>query len=168
MAVCLEVSDRIWLAAANGETHVVISGERAAVAAAGQALLAAGADRVVPLAITIAAHSPLMEPAVSRMRDLTARLTVSAPRVPVLSNLDTRPLATPEEVRHEIAEALLAPVRWLDCLYGLASMGIDRFVELSPRSTLVNAVARALPDVDVSCPRPEELAAALARTSGSQ
>jgi [acyl-carrier-protein] S-malonyltransferase len=163
MAVCVQVSDEIWLAAVNGDTHVVISGRAAAVQDAGEALLAAGADRVVPLAITVAAHSPLMAPASRRLRDLAAQLPVAAPRITVPSNLDGQPIGTADDVRREIAETLTAPVRWLDCMHRLGGMGVDRFVELSPRSTLVNAVLRALPDVSASCPGPEQLAGAPVR-----
>lgn len=163
MAVCQEISDRVWLAAVNGDTHVVVSGDAPAVEAAGRALLAAGADRVMPLAISIAAHSPLMASAARRMRRLADELPVAPPSVPVLSNLDARVIATPDDVRREIAETLVAPVRWLDCVLGLFGRGIRRFVELSPRATLVNAIVRALPEADVSCPAPEELAGEAAR-----
>ena len=78
----------------NCPGQVVISGDRAGMEAAMAALAAAGAKKVMPLAVSIAAHSPLMQPAAEGMATALASSTIVAPQIPVYGNTTARPLTT--------------------------------------------------------------------------
>ena len=156
--ICRDAGGAVWVGGVNWVDHVVITGERRAVVAAGHRLLEAGAARVVPLTITVAAHSPMMSTAARRLREAVSRLPIREPHLAVPSNLDGSLLQRPEAVRRELWYGLLAPVQWRSCLLTLGGLGCRRFVELAPRPTLTNLVARALPAARVACPTGDELA----------
>jgi len=83
----------------NAPGQLVVSGEEAGVARLGELASQAGAKRVIPLAVSGAFHSPLMEPAARLMEGLLRQAALAAPRVPVISNVAARPVEDPEELR---------------------------------------------------------------------
>ena len=93
------------------------------------------------LDVTGAFHSPLMEPAAARLRAALERTPVSAMEIPVYSNGSAAPFA---DVRGELAENLLRPVRWRETLLALRTAGVERFVELGPGAVLTGLVKRTL------------------------
>jgi [acyl-carrier-protein] S-malonyltransferase len=152
LEVCARAGPGVWLAAHNAPDQVVISGRPEVLAAASRSLLEAGVDKVVRLGITVAAHTPLMEEAASRLRRVVRSISIAPARVPVVSNLDGRPLTSAEDLGREISQGLVAPVRWLDGLRTLWRLGVRSFVELGPRPTLSNLLPRVLPEAEASCP----------------
>jgi [acyl-carrier-protein] S-malonyltransferase len=86
-------------------------------------------------------HSPLMEPAADRLHAALAATPVSEPAFPVWSNGSAAPFA---DVRRELAENLLKPVRWRETLLALRAHGVERFVELGPGAVLTGMVKRTL------------------------
>lgn len=157
-AVCRELGERLWVGGVNWDDHIVITGRQEMVEAAGDRLLAAGAARVVPLGITVAAHSPMMRASARRLRAVVSALPIRSPHLAVPSNLDGHLLERVDAIRRELWYGLLAPVHWRACLRTLRGLGCSRFVELAPRPTLSNLVARALPAAEVECPTVDELA----------
>jgi malonyl CoA-acyl carrier protein transacylase len=140
------------LAAAHGLTvandnapgQVVLSGRVDDVQAARRAAKEQGL-RAVRLPVGGAFHSPLMAPAVEGFRAALRQVEVRPPRFPVLSCTTAAPFA---DVREELAQALVRPVRWRDTLEALRAMGIARFVETAPGSVLTGLVRRTLPGVE--------------------
>jgi [acyl-carrier-protein] S-malonyltransferase len=86
-------------------------------------------------------HTPLMAPAAARLEAALQQTYFAAPRIPVYSNGSAAPFRDP---RRELAENLLAPVRWRETLLALRASGVERFVELGPGAILTGLVKRTL------------------------
>ncbi len=133
----------------NTPDQTVLSGDPAAVAKAGELCKAAGAKRVLPLKVSGAFHSPLMAPAA---QGLTAALEVAAfeqPRFPVVANASASPVRTASDARRLLSEQLTAPVRWVECMRGLAELaagGECRFIEVGSGNVLGGLLKRILPE----------------------
>jgi [acyl-carrier-protein] S-malonyltransferase len=112
--------------------NLAISGDRAACQRAAQLAEAAGAMKVVPLAVAGAFHTPLMQSAVGPLAAALAALPLARPRLPVVSNVDAEPHNDPEEVRSLLPRQIVSPVRWEDTMRRLLSDGCDRFYEVGP------------------------------------
>jgi malonyl CoA-acyl carrier protein transacylase len=128
------------LANDNAPGQIVLSGAMEAVDEAAQRAPDIGC-RVRKLDVAGAFHSPLMAPAADALSDALARTPVREPAFPVLSNGSTRPF---EDVRSELAENLLKPVRWREILLELQARGATEFVECGPGSVLKGLVKRTL------------------------
>ena len=154
--VCAGLAD-VWPANYNAPSHVVVSGTLAGVDAAGDALRAAGARRVLPLPVGGAFHTPLMEPARPALESALAQVACATPSVPVLSGARVAPYDV--EVAATLSEQLTAPVRWRQLLEQLPAYGVDTVVELGPGGVLAGLVRRTLPGVRVlSVATPDDVA----------
>src|SRR4051794_8182326 len=122
----------------NAPGQLVLSGERASLAAAGTALREAGV-RVLELNVSGAFHSPFMADAVPDFAEALGATYVRAPRVPVWSCVTAQPV---DDVRRRLAEGLTAPVRWRETVLALQDSGIDRFVDVGPGKVLAKLVKR--------------------------
>ena len=121
----------------NMPGQVVIAGARDAVARAGEACKAAGAKRVVPLAVSAPFHCALMKPAEERLAPELRALTVCDPKVPVVANVDAEPKRDAASAIEALVRQVSAPVRWEDVVRRLASEGVRKYVEVGPGSVLV-------------------------------
>jgi [acyl-carrier-protein] S-malonyltransferase len=128
----------------NDPGQIVISGDRPAVARAGEAAKAAGAKRVVPLPVSGAFHSPLMAFAREGLAEALERLPIRAPRCPVYLNVTAAPTTDPGEIRRRLLEQLTAPVRWAQTLEAMRADGAVRFVEVGSGNVLSGLVRRTL------------------------
>lgn len=138
----LELAADLGLSLANDNApgQIVLSGAMAAVDRA----VARAADigcRARKLAVAGAFHSPLMAPAAEALAEALARTPIQEPEFPVLSNGSTRPF---QDVREELAENLLKPVRWREILLELQARGATDFVECGPGAVLKGLVKRTL------------------------
>ena len=134
---------RLGLTVANDNApgQVVLSGPLEAVAAAEQAAREETGARARRLDVGGAFHSPLMEPAAERLAAALAHTPVAQPRLPVYANGSAAPFA---DVRRELAQSLLRPVRWRETLLAMRAAGVERFVELGPGAVLTALVKRTL------------------------
>lgn len=157
-AICAEVSARGGIAQVANDNcpgQVVISGDIAGMQAVMDALSAAGAKKVVPLAVSIAAHSPLMRPAAEQLQAAVAATPLAPPWAPVVGNTTGVPLSSVEAIRGELAAQLTGSVRWTATLQYLANAGVTTFVEIGPGevlSGLVKRVARSATRVSIAEP----------------
>lgn len=138
-AVCAELrAPGAWVGVANYNApgQVVLSGHRAAVARAAAACREAGAKRVVELAVSVPAHSALMEPAAAEFRAALAAAEFRPPRLPVVNNVDNRVETAPERIRDALARQLHAPVRWRGGIAWMQAQGVDTCVEFGPGKIL--------------------------------
>ena len=126
----------------NCPGQVVISGDKAGMDAAMDALSAAGARKVVPLAVSIAAHSPLMAPAAAFLEAAIDSTPIRAPHVPIIGNTNAEPLTTAEQLRHELATQLTGGVRWTASIQRALADGVVEFVEVGPGEALVGMIKR--------------------------
>jgi len=137
--VCRDVTGAGWIcvpANFNSRGQVVISGEVEGVQKAVELAKGAGAKRAIPLTVSGAFHSPLMEPAVEGLREELEELKFSDPRFPVISNVTAEPVTEGTRARELLVEQLTSPVRWRASVEVMARMGVERFFELGPGSVL--------------------------------
>ncbi len=135
---------RVGLANFNSPTQIVISGELDAVAAAGQAMLDAGAKRVVPLNVSGAWHSELMEPALARVREAVEASRFSLPAIDVVSNVDGRPYRDVETIKTNLIRSVVDEVRWHDTAERIRTYVPDLIVEFGA-SGVLSALFKRMP-----------------------
>jgi len=167
--VCAEVAGNEVVSPANFNSpeQTVIAGHATAVERAGAKLREAGAKRVVPLAVSAPFHTALMEPAKARLAEVLARCTVSAPRMPVVTNVEAAPNADAARVVPLLLAQVSAPVRWVESVRALAAAGVTRVVELGPGRVLGGLVKRISRDIEVlNVEDPASLEKSLAAAGG--
>ncbi|SCL14097.1 Acyl transferase domain-containing protein [Micromonospora nigra] len=142
------MADRVSVAAVNGPSSVVISGDADTLTEVERTWQGRGV-RTRRLTVSHAFHSPLMEPMLATFRAVLTRLTFAAPHLPVVSNV-TGALADGEEIRtvdywvRHVREA----VRYADGITALRAAGVDTFLEIGPQSVLTAMAADILPGDD--------------------
>jgi malonyl CoA-acyl carrier protein transacylase len=134
---------RLGLVVANDNApgQLVLSGAVDALDEAEEVARDEAGARARRLDVTGAFHSPLMEPAAERLRAALEATPVAEPSRPVYSNGSAAPFV---DVRRELAENLLRPVRWRETLLALRTARVERFVELGPGEVLTGLVKRTL------------------------
>ena len=143
--VCAEAStpgEIVQVANDNCPGQVVISGAKAAVERAMLGAKSAGAKRALPLAVSIAAHSPLMASIQQEWNDAVAAANFSAPQVTVIGNVHAAPLTDETSARADITAQMQSRVRWTESINYMAGQGIDTFVEVGTGAVLGGLVKR--------------------------
>jgi [acyl-carrier-protein] S-malonyltransferase len=130
----------------NSPEQIVISGDPAAVEAAGMRCKELGAKRVAPLKVSGAFHSPLMEPARLELEAELSRVDLEDPEFPVIANVTAELVTDAATARRLLALQLTAPVRWVDCMQAAArEAGPEAvFVEIGPGNVLAGLLKRIL------------------------
>lgn len=145
-AICTEASAQtgrpLVIANDNCPGQVVISGDKPTLELALPRIEGAGAKRVVPLAVSVASHSPLMESITADFARALADTPFSAPRLPVIGNVHAAPLESAEAIRAELGAQLTSTVRWTESVQAMRARGIETFVELGPKDVLSGLVKR--------------------------
>jgi [acyl-carrier-protein] S-malonyltransferase len=136
---------RVGIANHNSAEQIVISGDAAAVAAAGEACAAREA-RVMPLPVSGAWHSELMRGAVDDFARAVAAADVRAPSCPVVFNVTAAAEPDPAAIRELLVRQLVSPVRWFDSMHQLIGQGVNTFVEVGPKTVLKGLLRRIHPD----------------------
>jgi [acyl-carrier-protein] S-malonyltransferase len=131
-----QTGQRVQLANFNSPAQIVISGDLAAVQAAGDALLEAGAKRVVPLNVSGAWHSQLMLPAVERFAAAVNGAHFRLPEFDVVSNVDAQTYRDVDEIKHNLVRSITDEVRWHDCALKLLSSDLELVVEFGASPVL--------------------------------
>jgi len=138
-----EQSDRIvQVANYNSPGQVVISGHDDALQLAMSLAEQAGARKVVRLAVSIAAHSPLMDGIVDAFRQAVLASSLRVAAVPVIANITARPLDTVAAIQEELVGQLTSPVRWVDSMRYALDRGVSTFVEVGPSQVLTGLLKR--------------------------
>ncbi len=141
--VCAGIKEEVVIAANyNCPGQLVISGTLPGVAAASEALKAAGAKRVLPLPVGGAFHSPLMEPAAQELREAIEATMFNNPTVLVYQNVDGHPYIDPARIKENLVNQLTAPVRWTQTIQKMVANGIGRFTECGPGTVLQGLVKK--------------------------
>ena len=140
--VCHQTEGLVIPANYNSDGQVVISGEKAAVEAACARLLEAGAKRALPLSVSGAFHSPLMEPARAALGEAIAATAFKEPACPIYQNVTALPHTDPEEIKDNLLKQLTSPVRWSQSVRNMRVDGAEQFVELGPGNVLSGLIKR--------------------------
>jgi len=129
--------------------NIIVSGSQSACDRVAPLAEAAGAMKVIPLTVAGAFHTPIMQPAVSRLTAALAEVEIRPPRIPVVSNVDARPHDAPEEIRSLLESQVVSPVRWEDSMQWLiGEFEITNCYELGPGRVLrglLKRIARKFP-----------------------
>lgn len=132
----------VQLANLNCPGQIVISGEADKISRACELAKAKGAKRALPLAVAGAYHSPLMDGARPKLAAALEGVAITAPAIPVMSNVTAQPHGAPDEIKARLVEQLTAPVRWEECVRHLLALGFTRFIEMGPGAALSGFVRR--------------------------
>jgi [acyl-carrier-protein] S-malonyltransferase len=132
----------------NSPEQTVIAGHASAVARAEAKLKEAGAKRVLPLPVSAPFHCALMDPVKLRLAEVLGKVKVSAPRCPVVTNVEAKPNSDVSRVVPLLLEQVSAPVRWIECVEALKAQGVTRIVELGPGKVLAGLVKRISKDIE--------------------
>jgi len=135
---------RLQLANFNSPTQIVVSGDLEAVRRAGDAMLSAGAKRVVPLNVSGAWHSELMQPAVERFAAAVERAGFEIPRFDVISNVDAQPYRDVASIKRNLVGSIVHEVRWHETALRLLSYDPGMVVEFGA-SAVLGPLMRRLP-----------------------
>ena len=146
----------------NAPGQIIVSGAAEGIARLAEVAKAHGIRKVIPLAVSIAAHSALMGSVVDEYRAAVEATPMQPPRIPVIGNVHARPLDDVAAIRRELVDQLTASVRWTAGVEYMAAHGVTRFIELGPGSVLINMVKRILKEPDVrAIGTPEDIQAYL-------
>jgi [acyl-carrier-protein] S-malonyltransferase len=126
----------------NDPGQTVIAGSKAAVDKACEVLKANGAKRALPLAVSAPFHSSLMKPAADKLRDKLAGLSLAAPQIPVINNIDVAVETDPDRIRDALYRQAFGPVRWVECVQAIKARGLTNLVECGPGKVLAGMVKR--------------------------
>jgi len=126
----------------NDPKQTVIAGHKAAVDRACELLKAAGAKRALPLAVSAPFHSSLMKPAAEKLRERLTGVALTAPRIPVVNNIDVAAPADPAAIRDALYRQAFGPVRWVEVVQALRARGLGAVVECGPGKVLAGLVKR--------------------------
>ncbi len=126
----------------NAPGQTVISGDAPAIQRALTLAKAAGARRALPLNVSGAFHSPLMEVAEAGLREHLEAVPFGDPLFPVVSNVTAQPVTDGADARRLLVEQLTSPVRWAASMRAMLDAGVSRFLELGPGSVLAGLMKR--------------------------
>lgn len=141
--VCVMAND-------NCPGQIVISGQNDALEAVMAGCQAAGAKRAIKLAVSGGFHSPLMQSAADKMREVLAETPLKNPIVPVVSNVLAEPVQEAEQIKKLLVRQITGSVLWTDSMHKMVDdMGINRFVECGNGKVLAGLVKKTYPDVPV-------------------
>jgi [acyl-carrier-protein] S-malonyltransferase len=148
--ICQQASNeqaQVWLANDNCPGQLVIAGHTAAVERAMTACSSAGARRVMPLAVSVPSHTPLMQPAADAMAARLQSIVLQPLQCPLWSNVDAQPKQQVDDIRAGLLAQLTSPVRWTDCMRNMTASGVNTAVEMGPGKVLAGLMRR----IDKAC-----------------
>lgn len=122
--------------------QVVISGEKTAVEQACEKAKAEGAKRALPLAVSGAFHSPLMEPARIELGKAIEETRIVEPICPIYQNVSAQAVTDPQTIKKNLLAQLTSPVRWTQSVRNMLADGADYFMEIGPGTVLQGLVKR--------------------------
>lgn len=140
----------------NCPGQVVISGASPALERAMQLARDAKARRVVALAVSIAAHSPLMQPAQAEFNQAVDQSPLRDPTILVIGNVSASPLSTADQLRADLQAQLTSRVRWTESIQSMLNQGITTFLEIgsgSVLSGLIKRISREVRCVNLGAPQ---------------
>lgn len=140
--ICAGTSGIVIPANYNCNGQVVISGEKQAVEAACEALKAAGAKRALPLSVSGAFHSPLMEAARVELGKAIEKTEVKTPSCPIYQNVTAKPETDPARIKENLLQQLTSPVKWTQTVENMLADGATIFRELGPGNVLQGLIKR--------------------------
>lgn len=139
------------ICAANYNTpeQTVISGETKAVDAANEIAKQLGAKRVIPLAVSGAFHSPLMQPLSEEFAGHVNNTTINDAQIPVVTNVDAKATVDKAELAPKMVKQMYSSVYWTQSVNAMLETGVDTFVEIGPGKVLAGMIKKIAKDAKV-------------------
>jgi len=126
----------------NCPGQIVISGAKDELSQAVELVKGRGAHRAIPLQVSGAFHTPLMQPAVDGMAEIIATLNFNNPTVPIVGNTTAKPLTTAEAVKEELLNQLCNCIQWQRSVEYMVNDGVSAFIEIGPGKVLAGLIKR--------------------------
>lgn len=133
----------------NSPVQVVLTGDEAAVAKAGELLLARGARKVIPLAVSGAFHSKFMENAGKEFEKFVSDLQLNDAHIPVITNVDAASTLNSEDFRRKMPKQIYSSVYWTQTIEKMAGDGVEIFIEIGPGKVLAGLNKKIAPEAKV-------------------
>jgi [acyl-carrier-protein] S-malonyltransferase len=146
--VCWQTGARI--ANINCPGQIVISGAKGKLEKAMELAKEKGAHRAIPLQVSGAFHTELMQPAVDGMAEIMAQLSFNDPAIPIVGNTTARPLTTAGAVKEELLNQLCNCVQWQRSVEYMINDGVTDFIEIGPGRVLAGLIKRIDRNVNIS------------------
>lgn len=137
-----QTSSIVVLANDNCPGQIVISGETAAIDAALPLATERGAKRAVPLTVSVASHSPLMQSITPDFERALDAVPFHTPTIAVIGNVTAQPISSADAIRQKLGAQLTSTVRWTESVEHMLNQGIDTFIELGPKDVLGGLIKR--------------------------
>ena len=125
--------------------QVTISGTQESLTKAKRLAQIKGARRILPLRASGPFNSPLMEPAIERLRNTISEFTFNKPSVPIVANVAAQPLTDLEAIKEELVSQIVRPVQWQQSVETMIARGVTTFFEMGPSETLTKLIKRISP-----------------------
>jgi [acyl-carrier-protein] S-malonyltransferase len=150
-AICEEAAqgEVVSLANINAPGQIVIAGTTAGIERAIAVAKTRGVRRALPLPVSAPFHCELMTPAAERLAPLLDEANFKDLWVALVSNVDASPIGTATAVRNALLRQVASPVRWVESVERMVSMGVKRFVEIGPGKVLTGMIKRIDPNVEL-------------------
>ena len=148
---CLEAAKNGIVGPANYNSpgQIVIAGEKKAVEKAVELAKAAGAKKVVPLAVSVPSHCGMMRSAGERLAQELEQIVIRDLRIPIVNNADAKFLSASAEIRPSLIRQISSPLYWEDSIRTMTAAGCDTFIEIGPGKVLSGLVKRIAKDARV-------------------
>ncbi len=143
--ICQEITKEGHVVVAanyNCPGQVVISGSQEGIRLACEKLTEAGAKRALPLNVSGAFHSPLMNPAKVELEAAIQATEFHTPKCPVYQNVDAKPHTDPTEIKSNLIAQLTSPVRWTQSVLNMIADGAEEFTECGPGNVLQGLIRK--------------------------
>jgi [acyl-carrier-protein] S-malonyltransferase len=132
----------VWVANLNAPAQVVIAGTREGLEQAKILAMAKGAKRTIPLSVSVACHTPLLNEASRTLDQALQHTSIVVPWAPVICNVHAFPVSEPGDIRNSLLRQLTSPVRWVESVRYMQLQGVTNFVEIGPKPVLAGLVQR--------------------------
>ena len=150
-AICDEAAqgEVVSVANINAPGQIVIAGTKAGIERAIAVAKTRGVRRALPLPVSAPFHCELMKPAEERLKPVLDEAQFKDLWVALVSNVDASPIGTATAVRNALLRQVASPVRWVESVQRMVSMGVKRFVEVGPGNVLAGLIKRIDAGVEV-------------------
>ena len=146
-AACAQAGGVVQAVNFNAPGQVVIAGEKAAVERAIELCKEKGAKRAMLLPVSAPFHSTLMRPAAGKLKIYLDQVTMTAPKIAVVNNVDVAVENEPERIKQALVRQAASPVRWVETIRRMVDAGVTHIVECGPGKVLSGMTKRIAPGV---------------------
>jgi [acyl-carrier-protein] S-malonyltransferase len=139
------ITTGVEISSINAPDYIVVSGDNDRLAKAKRLAQVKGARRMVPLKVSGAFYSSLMEPALEGMINAVSQFTYQTPRIPIIANVTAQPMNTVEAVKEELISQIIHCIKWQQSVETMLARGITTFFEVGPGDNLSKYIKRISP-----------------------